>query len=909
MAKTAENQNHNRKCGLVDIFESRPNGSVLTASLAKIRTKAEPLLSRIVSTFPDYTMHDIGHSDAVLEKLDWLIPSSLKHRLNDYEIFFLVASAFLHDIGMVDFPNMIKSELRVDLADDEKLRNYIRQEHHLRSEKFIVDNFKDLALDDVHQATIIGRISRGHRKENLNDSNLYRPDLMYRRDAINTPFLAALLRLGDELDLTFGRTPAIIYDHIEPRDHVGKLEWEKHLSISGVGPSPEDTLTINCNATCRNPRVHRILKTLEVKINKELEDLPNHLHQYREFRRELPRRFTMGIEATGYKPYDFKFTLQEREIVRLLMGEGLYKNRLESLRELLKNAVDACRLRREILRNGGLKYEPEIVFAFNPEGSRLTVSDNGIGMDEEIIARYFTKIGNSFYRSAELDQFEFTPVSELGIGFLSSFMIADKIILETKTDSSNPLVVEIDDVSEFFFVRDGTRRTTGTSVTLFLKGDHYLADIKEAVRRYARHIEFPIVVELHGVRTVVEDVGRTPDIGGLFHMDSKKYAFRSIEVDDPYVEGVVGILQRKDERGGALPLRSYHEVPVEFRRRMKNRRQRAFLSNEGIFVGNPPIDPDWLNPKRIYSDLDIRKRGLDFNVARNDVIHNEKYFELKRRIEKALIRGFEEYLDEVYAKVAKEGIDAFDIWDRFLSFYVHAGKVDLMHRNGELSEIFLAFLKKYSRFKVMSRDGINYMTYDEVLLDGRLVKYVHGTEQYSDEEIMELYLNCLELEDGVLYASPTFGGRLLTRLNLVSEPHVEHVELRWLTDMTLVNDLRVFLPNDWTLARFRRYKTSRFIGFFHRGLLSTEKVLNADNPFIRLLADNQDVIIGDRQVFLKDFFSRLSVLERYDFSDILSLQSQILSWFVDSEVITKDDFRNYVLKEEDFPSRFFGRRR
>ena len=99
----------------------------------------------------------------------------------------------------------------------------------------------------------------------------------------------------------------------------------------------------------------------------------------------------MKIESEGYKAYDFKFSLQEKEIVKLLMGEKLYKRKEESIRELLKNSVDGCRLREKLLERYGLKYDPEIVFELTSDKDRIIVTDNGVGMDEDIIERYFTK--------------------------------------------------------------------------------------------------------------------------------------------------------------------------------------------------------------------------------------------------------------------------------------------------------------------------------------------------------------------------------------------------------------------------------------------------------------------------------------------------------------------------------------
>ena len=79
-----------------------------------------------------------------------------------YEIFFLIASTYLHDIGMLG---------ELDSSKD-NIKN-IREKHHLKSEEFINDNFGMLGIEDPHQAYIIGRICRGHREEDLSNIDVY----------------------------------------------------------------------------------------------------------------------------------------------------------------------------------------------------------------------------------------------------------------------------------------------------------------------------------------------------------------------------------------------------------------------------------------------------------------------------------------------------------------------------------------------------------------------------------------------------------------------------------------------------------------------------------------------------------------------------------------------------------------
>lgn len=66
----------------------------LRNKLNVIKGEAEPLLERIKEVFPKFTIHDIRHSEKVLEILGWLVPDELKEAMNDWEVFFLHAQRF-----------------------------------------------------------------------------------------------------------------------------------------------------------------------------------------------------------------------------------------------------------------------------------------------------------------------------------------------------------------------------------------------------------------------------------------------------------------------------------------------------------------------------------------------------------------------------------------------------------------------------------------------------------------------------------------------------------------------------------------------------------------------------------------------------------------------------------------------
>jgi len=156
------------------------------------------------------------------------------------------------------------------------------------------------------------------------------------------------------------------------------------------------------------------------------------------------------------------------------------------IRELLQNSLDALRYRQALFADSDTpwsKGEVEFRHFVDDDGYEVVeCRDNGVGMDEGIIRRFLVKVGRSFYRSPEFERErtrwkasgnDFDPCSRFGIGFMSCFMLGDRITIETRKDYGHgrqwgePLVVEIQGLSGFLVVRKGgDGQPIGTTVKI-----------------------------------------------------------------------------------------------------------------------------------------------------------------------------------------------------------------------------------------------------------------------------------------------------------------------------------------------------------------------------------------------------------------------------------------------------------
>jgi molecular chaperone HtpG len=193
-----------------------------------------------------------------------------------------------------------------------------------------------------------------------------------------------------------------------------------------------------------------------------------------------------------------------------LMIHSLYSNREIFLRELISNASDACdKLRFEALTDNKLfenDPDPKIRVQFDPKARTITVSDNGIGMSRDEVVQNIGTIAKSgtreFLGRLTGDQAkDANLIGQFGVGFYSSFIVADRVTLVTRragSPSQEGVRWESDGGGEYTIEPAG-KAERGTEVTLHLREgqDEFLDGrrLRTIIRKYSDHILTPIVMK------------------------------------------------------------------------------------------------------------------------------------------------------------------------------------------------------------------------------------------------------------------------------------------------------------------------------------------------------------------------------------------------------------------------------
>jgi molecular chaperone HtpG len=195
-----------------------------------------------------------------------------------------------------------------------------------------------------------------------------------------------------------------------------------------------------------------------------------------------------------------------------LMVHALYSNKEIFLRELVSNASDACdKLRFEALTDDALfENDPDlnIRVTYNKDARTVTIEDNGIGMNRDEVIENIGTIAKSgtkaFFEQLTGDQAQDAQlIGQFGVGFYSSFIVADNVTLETRRAgmSAEHGVRWESDGSGEFTIETIEKASRGTTITLHLKADEdeFLNDwrLKSIINRYSDHIAVPIKMPVY----------------------------------------------------------------------------------------------------------------------------------------------------------------------------------------------------------------------------------------------------------------------------------------------------------------------------------------------------------------------------------------------------------------------------
>ena len=208
-----------------------------------------------------------------------------------------------------------------------------------------------------------------------------------------------------------------------------------------------------------------------------------------------------------------KFQTEVSQLLKLII-HSLYSHKEIFLRELISNSSDALdKLNYLSLTDDAFKsleFTPKINIDFNEKDKTLTISDTGIGMNKDDLKENLGTIARSGTKNfVEMltgdSKKDSNLIGQFGVGFYSSYMVADKVEVISKKAGEDSAFKWTSDGKSGYKIEDSEKDTFGTDIILYLndEGEKYTNrwEIQNIVKKYSNHIPFPIYLHFEEVTT------------------------------------------------------------------------------------------------------------------------------------------------------------------------------------------------------------------------------------------------------------------------------------------------------------------------------------------------------------------------------------------------------------------------
>jgi molecular chaperone HtpG len=384
----------------------------------------------------------------------------------------------------------------------------------------------------------------------------------------------------------------------------------------------------------------------------------------------------------------------QTEVSRLLhlIIHSLYSNREIFLRELVSNASDALdKLKYLTVADEAYKsitFDPRIDISFNKEGKTLTISDNGIGMNDTDLIESLGTIARSGTRTfleklAEDAKRDSNLIGQFGVGFYSAFMVADKIKVISRKAAEDKTWKWASDGKDSFEIEnaDEARDSQGTTVILHLtdEGIEYANrwSIEDIIKRYSNHVAFPIYLTYDekewddkgnekGSKIKTDRINSGTAIWRRAKTELKEEDYNEFYKQIGHdSEPPLHYIHTKAE--GSLEYSTLFYIPkkapfdlynVDYKPGVKLYVKRVFITDD-----DKELMPVWLRFVRGVIDSE----DLPLNVSREILQQNKVLINIKNASVKKLLAEFKQMADNaVSGGGAPNGAEAKTKWENFV---------------------------------------------------------------------------------------------------------------------------------------------------------------------------------------------------------------------------------------------------
>lgn len=387
------------------------------------------------------------------------------------------------------------------------------------------------------------------------------------------------------------------------------------------------------------------------------------------------------------------FKAETKELLNLMI-HSIYTNKEIFLRELISNANDAIdKLKFQSLTDNDIlkgddKFKIEITV--DKDKRTLTIKDNGIGMtydevDENIgtIAKSGSKVFKEQLEAAKKADIDI--IGQFGVGFYSTFIVADKVTLETRSPYSENGVRWVSSGDGNYEIEEISKENRGTEITLHLKdGEEYSEfleewKIKELVKKYSNYIRYEIYFKDEVINSTKPIWKRDKkELKDEDYNEFYKATFH--DWNDPLFH--INLKVQGNIEYNAL-LFIPKKLPFDYYTKNFKRGLQLYTKNVFIMEKCEDLIPEYFNFISGLVDCD----SLSLNISREILQQNSELQAISKNLEKKIISELE--------KVLKNDREKYiEFWKEF-GRCIKGGVQDMFGMNKEKLQDLLIFISSH----------------------------------------------------------------------------------------------------------------------------------------------------------------------------------------------------------------------
>ena len=499
------------------------------------------VLQTIHMDYPHFSRHDDSHSVNILVAVEMLLGKERIDKLSAGDLWMLLECAYAHDLGMALTRDELEELWKTDekfreyiesaLATGKNHLSYNAANYYTQIDNLLRGKKREERLNEVVHlermfpqdwpiefSQSIGMLmteylrkkhaeriwSAWEKRDKISDPvipkrldravqiacELHGEDFSeimkllnycckgFGNERIHPRFAAAMLALGDMLDLDNNRFNPRAVERVGKMPYVSMLHQKKHEAITHLAIK---TSGIEVEAVSKDIEVCKVLSGWFYWLEKGTKELICSWNEIApaELRGCLlkPCKCVIYLESEDGKKRNLftsklerEFTVDKRKLIKLLSGDSIYENKIDFIREYLQNALDATKMQLwQDLKNGKYEYSQGInskktfgeMSPFDIDRDiydqykiqvwvkvdakhqkvRLKFVDFGIGMEKECVD-VLSKIGSGWRGrkkySEDISKMPqwLRPTGGFGIGVQSAFMVTDRVVITTKDEAS-----------------------------------------------------------------------------------------------------------------------------------------------------------------------------------------------------------------------------------------------------------------------------------------------------------------------------------------------------------------------------------------------------------------------------------------------------------------------------------------